>query len=159
MKILLIDDDKFFHNFYAVKLKEEGYEVEVASDGAEGLDKIATFGPDVILLDLIMPKKDGFEFLQEIQKNATYKAIPIVVFSTLGDQPDVERALQLGAKDFVNKSFLDFDGLKAKIAKYALPGATPAVKPVQSVPVTQPSSPASTPAGTAPAQTPVQPKS
>lgn len=122
MKILLVDDDKFFHNFYAVKLKEEGHQVEVASDGIEGLEKITQFNPDIILLDLIMPQKDGFEFLQDMGKNGSLQKIPVVVFSTLGDQPDVQRAIQLGAKDFVNKSFLDFDGLKAKIAKYA-PGA------------------------------------
>lgn len=118
MKILLVDDDKFFHNFYAVKLKELGYEVDVASDGVEGFAKIATFQPNLILLDIIMPKKDGFDFLQDMQANPTYKNIPVIVFSTLGDQPDVAKALKLGARDYVNKSFLDFENLKAKIATY-----------------------------------------
>ncbi len=118
MKILLVDDDKFFHNFYAVKLKEAGYQVDVASDGVEGLAKLASFQPDVILLDMIMPKKDGFEFLQDMAKIPAYKAIPVIVFSTLGDQPDIDKAKQLGAKEFVNKSFLDFENLKTKLASF-----------------------------------------
>ncbi len=118
MKILLIDDDKFFHNFYAVKLKELGYEVEVASDGEEGFAKIGTFQPNLILLDIIMPKKDGFDFLQDLMANPAYKSIPVIVFSTLGDKPDVDKALKLGARDYVNKSFLDFDNLKAKVIAY-----------------------------------------
>ena len=61
MKLLLIEDDKFFHNFYAKKLAEVGYQVEVASDGKEGLEKMRVNKPDLVLLDLIMPIMDGFD--------------------------------------------------------------------------------------------------
>ncbi len=115
MKILLIEDDTFFREFYAAKLKEEGMEIEVASDGEEGLDKAAKVKPDVILLDIIMPKKDGFEVLQAMSLNTTLKKIPVIVFSTLGQESDVEKAKKLGATDYINKSFFDFEGLKTKI--------------------------------------------
>ncbi len=115
MKILLIEDDKFFHNFYARKLVENGYQVDVASDGVEGLAKIKSFQPNLILLDLIMPKMDGFEVLATRTKDEAMKKIPVLVFSTLGQEKDVTRAKSLGATDYVNKSFFDFNKLLAKI--------------------------------------------
>lgn len=90
----------------------------MASDGEEGLAKIPTFQPNIILLDIIMPKKDGFDVLQEMAANPVYKIIPVIVFSTLGDQADLDKAMKLGAKDYVNKSFLDFENLKLKVATY-----------------------------------------
>lgn len=116
MKLLLIEDDKFFHNFYARKLQEVGYTVEVASDGKEGLMKMRANKPDLVLLDLIMPVMDGFEVLTEKGKDATLKTIPVLIFSTLGQDADVKRAKELGATDYANKSFFDFDALQAKIA-------------------------------------------
>lgn len=115
MRLLLVEDDTFFREFYSAKLKAEGMEVEVASDGEEGLKKAAEVKPDLILLDIIMPKKDGFDVLQSLSQNATLKKIPVIVFSTLGQESDVEKAKKLGAIDYINKSFFDFDGLKAKI--------------------------------------------
>ena len=115
MKLLLVEDDTFFREFYSAKLKEEGMEVEVASDGEAGLEKAQSIKPDVILLDIIMPKKDGFEVLQALSQSASLKKIPVIVFSTLGQETDVEKAKKLGARDYINKSFFDFDGLKTKI--------------------------------------------
>lgn len=111
MRLLLVEDDKFFREFYAFKLKEKNIEVEQAGDGEEALAKIPQFKPDLILLDLIMPKKDGFELLKDLSNDPEMSRIPVLVFSTLGQQKDVDRAKQLGAKGFVNKSFFDFDNL------------------------------------------------
>ncbi len=119
MRILLVEDDTFFREFYAAKLHEEGMEVEIASDGEEGLEKAEKTKPDVILLDIIMPKKDGFEVLQALSQNATLKKIPVIVFSTLGQESDMEKAKKLGATDYINKSFFDFAGLKTKIKAVA----------------------------------------
>ncbi len=110
MKILLIDDDKFFRQLYSEKLREKGAEVVVAENGEDGLKQVATFQPDIILLDLVMPKMDGFDFLK-----ALTVAIPVLVFSTLGQEKDIEQAKHLGAKGYVNKSFYDFDKLFATI--------------------------------------------
>src|SRR5579859_2757452 len=103
MRILLVEDDTFFRKFYARKLKENGFEVEEAGDGQEGLEKIEKFKPDFLLLDLIMPKKDGFELLSELQKKPEFKSMPILVFSTLGQEKDIEKARQLGAWGYANK--------------------------------------------------------
>jgi DNA-binding response OmpR family regulator len=115
MKILIIEDDKFFREFYALKFKEQSAEVAIAADGEEGLQKIAENRPDVILLDLIMPKKDGFDVLQVLAKETAAVHIPVLVFSTLGQEKDIEKAMQLGAKGYVNKSFYDFDVLYNKV--------------------------------------------
>ncbi len=115
MKILLIEDDNFFREFYASKLKEKNIEVDVAVDGEEGIAKIQSFVPDVVLLDIIMPKKDGFEVLKEMAQLHLLPKISVLVFSTLGQEADVEKARLLGAKGYVNKSFFDFDKLYARI--------------------------------------------
>ena len=115
MKVLLIEDDTFFRGFYSTKLKEKGMEIETAADGEEGLLKITAFNPDLVLLDIIMPKKDGFEVLAAMKEAGLTVKIPVLVFSTLGQEKDVEKARQLGARGYVNKSFFDFDKLYARI--------------------------------------------
>ncbi len=115
MKILLIEDDVFFRRFYAEKLKELGYQIDEASDGEEGLEKINAGKPDLIILDIIMPKMDGFEVLTARANNPTIKKIPVLVFSTLGQETDVEKAKKMGANDYVNKSLFKFEDLIAKI--------------------------------------------
>ncbi len=115
MKILLAEDDPFFQNFYSRKLLEHGFEVDVAHDGNEAIDKIFKHTPDVVLLDLIMPGRNGFEVLSEVSKNNTIKKPPIIVFSTLGQTSDIEKAKQLGAVTYINKTFFDFDNLLSKV--------------------------------------------
>lgn len=113
MSILIIEDDSFFQKFYAEKLAEQGFAVTTAANGKEGLEILNKNRVDIILLDLIMPVMDGFEFLQEFAK--LKESIPILVFSTLGQTEDIERAKKLGATDYVNKSFFDFPKLLEKI--------------------------------------------
>jgi CheY-like chemotaxis protein len=115
MKILLAEDDPFFQNFYSQKLTEQGIEVDVAGDGNEALQKMMASKPDVVLLDLIMPNKDGFEVLTEVAKHESLRKIPIIIFSTLGQDSDVEKAKKLGATEYVNKTFFDFDNLLSKV--------------------------------------------
>lgn len=117
MKILVIDDDEFFRKFCAAKLSENGHTVETAADGQEGLQKIPTFLPQAILLDMIMPKIDGFTVLQRLAGDPRYNKIPVIVFSTLGQEADVQKAKGLGARDFINKSFFDSGEVLAKITK------------------------------------------
>ncbi|HLC94338.1 MAG TPA: response regulator [Patescibacteria group bacterium] len=114
-KILLVEDDVFFQKFYTSKLKEEGMEVYTASNGEEGLQKAREIIPSLIILDIIMPKKDGFEMLKDMSQDSTLKKIPVIIFSTLGQEEDVKKAKQLGALDYVDKSSFDFANLKAKI--------------------------------------------
>src|SRR3989344_7098024 len=98
MKILLIEDDKFFREFYAQKLREKSIDVDQAGDGKEGLQKINQNIPDIILLDIIMPVMDGFQVLEELAKQVATKNIPVLVFSTLGQEKDIQKAMELGAK-------------------------------------------------------------
>ncbi len=115
MKLLIIEDDTFFQKFYKTQLEAQGFEVDVANNGDVGLEKIKSFQPAVILLDIIMPVKDGFEVLETMGKDGTIKHISVLVFSTLGQEKDIQRAMELGAKGYINKSFFDFSSLVAKI--------------------------------------------
>ena len=117
MKILLIEDDAFFQKFYATKLTEKGFEVFVASDGEKGLKMVSEVKPNVVLLDIIMPIMDGFEVLEALGKDENLKKIPVLVFSSLGQNQDVQKALKLGAVGYVNKSFYDLDTLLSKITQ------------------------------------------
>jgi len=115
MKILLMEDDSFFREFYASKLQEKNIEVEKAADGEEGLEKLKEFIPDLVLLDIIMPKKDGFDVLKEMAQMQLLPRIPVLMFSTLGQEHDVEKARLLVARGYVNKSFFDLDKLYTRI--------------------------------------------
>lgn len=117
MRILLVEDDPFFQKFYAYKLAEKGFTVDVGTDGVEGLKLMQANKPDLILLDLIMPNMDGFGVLAAKAANPALKSIPVLVFSTLSQEEDVKKALSLGALDYANKSFFDFDTLLAKITE------------------------------------------
>jgi CheY-like chemotaxis protein len=115
MKILLIEDDIFFQKFYSTKLQENKVEVEVAGDGEEGLIKMKSSSPDLVLLDLIMPKMDGFAVLTSRSQDENLKKIPVIVFSTLGQEKDVAQAKSLGANGYINKGFFDFNSMVATI--------------------------------------------
>ncbi|MBI2613777.1 MAG: response regulator [Candidatus Levybacteria bacterium] len=115
MKILIVEDDKFFQKFYSTKLQENKVEVEVAGDGQEGLMKMRNSPPDLVLLDMIMPKMDGFAVLAARSQDENLKKIPVIIFSTLGQEKDVENAQKLGANGYINKGFFDFNSMVAKI--------------------------------------------
>jgi len=120
-RLVVVEDDNFFQHFYKSKLIESGYEVEVAGDGSEGLSKIHSFHPDLILLDLIMPNMDGFQLLETLNKDENLKKIPIIIFSTLGQENDIQKAKTLGARDYINKSYFDFSSLLTKIKSHLTP--------------------------------------
>jgi CheY-like chemotaxis protein len=119
MKILIVEDDIFFQKFYRTQLAAQGYEIDVAINGEEALEKIKAFHPNVILLDIIMPKMDGFEVLEALNEDGSIKSLNILVFSTLGQEKDIKRAAELGAKGYINKGFFDFNTLLAKIQEVA----------------------------------------
>lgn len=103
-KILIIEDDKFLLKLYSEKLKREGFEVSEAITGNEGLNKTVAQKPNLIILDLILPRKDGFEVLSEIKLNPATKNIPVIILSNLGQESDVKRGLELGAVNYVVKT-------------------------------------------------------
>lgn len=103
-KIFIVEDEMSLREILTMRLKEAGFEIEVAIDGAEALEKLKTIKPDVILLDIILPKIDGFTVLGKIKEDLTTKDIPVIVLSNLGQDADIKRALDLGAVDYFIKA-------------------------------------------------------
>lgn len=116
-KILLIEDEKIMVNLLEKKLTKEDYDVSVAWDGKEGLGKIRKEKPDLILLDIIMPQMGGFEVMEEIIKDEELKKIPIIIISNSGQPVELERAKELGAKDWLIKTEFDPQEVVDKVVK------------------------------------------
>ncbi|MFH1632233.1 MAG: response regulator [bacterium] len=114
-KVLIIEDDKFLSKIYATKLKKEGIDADFALDGVEGLKKMREDKPSLILLDLILPKKDGFAVLEEMKADPKLKGIPVLILSNLGQESDIERGKKLGAKEFIVKSDTSIQEVISKI--------------------------------------------
>jgi len=116
-KILLVEDEKTMVNLLEKKLSREGYDVSVARDGEKGLKKLKKVRPDLILLDIVMPKMDGFGVMEEIIKNKELKNIPIIIISNSGQPVDLVRAKKLGAKDWLVKTEFDPQEVLDKVIK------------------------------------------
>lgn len=132
-KILLAEDDEFLSSLIKNRLERDRFEVKVAKDGDEILEILKTYQPDLILLDIILPKKLGFEVLEEIQANSKLKRAPVMVLSNLGQDSDIQRAKELGAVDYFIKAKVIIDDLIKRIQSFlgvqagspAPPSATP----------------------------------
>lgn len=114
-KILVVEDDTYLANAYRVKFTKAGFEVKSAFDGDEAIATLQTFIPDLILLDIVMPKKDGFTTLKEIKENEKWKNIPVILASNLGQKEDKEKGMKLGAYDFFIKTDFTLNALIEKI--------------------------------------------
>ena len=103
-KILLVEDDKMLADMYITKFTKEGLEVMRAEDGAEGLEMAQKHKPDLILLDIIMPKLDGFAVLRELKRDKGNSNMHILLLTNLGQSEDVEKGKELGADDYFIKA-------------------------------------------------------
>ena len=103
-KILLVEDDSFLSNMYATKLELEGYEVVIAEDGEAGYEKAVSEKPDVILLDIMLPKLDGFGVLEKVRSNDATQSVPVILLTNLSQDEDIQKGLSLGANDFLVKA-------------------------------------------------------
>jgi DNA-binding response OmpR family regulator len=108
-KILFIEDEPSLQKAISEVLVQEGYKVFGAADGEEGLKKAREEKPNLILLDLILPKKDGFEVLKELKADEKLKDIPVIVLTNLEGVGDVEKALTLGATTYLVKANYDLE--------------------------------------------------
>lgn len=117
-KILIIEDEEIMVGLLRKKLTEEGYQVSVARDGKEGLKIMREVMPDLILLDIIMPKMGGFEVMEEMGKEPELKKIPVVVISNSGQPVELDKAQKLGAKDWLIKTEFDPREVIEKVKKY-----------------------------------------
>ncbi|MEA3453122.1 MAG: response regulator [Patescibacteria group bacterium] len=106
-KILIIEDEEILLNLLKSKLSEIGYEVFTALDGVAGLEAIKEIVPDLILLDLIMPRMGGFELLEKRQEDESIKGIPIIIISNSGQPVEIEKARKLGVSDWLIKTEFD----------------------------------------------------
>ena len=113
-KVLLVDDEVDFIDVVRVRLEANNFEVIVAYDGEAALEKVKEDKPDIIILDVMMPKINGFEVCRMLKFDDNYKAIPIIILSALGQQFDREKAVQCGADAYFIKPF-DLNLLVTKI--------------------------------------------
>lgn len=117
-KILVAEDDKFLANAYRVKLTKEGFETMIVSNGEEVLQALGNFSPDIILLDLMMPKIDGFIVLQILRTTDKWKNVPVIITSNLGQKEDIEKGMKMGATDYIIKSDTAIGDILTKIRTY-----------------------------------------
>src|SRR5476651_1669604 len=103
-KVLIIEDDPLMSRMYQKIFTFEKYEVEVAGDGEEGLAKVLSTNPTIILLDVMMPKMNGLQVLEKLKADPATKAIPVVMLTNLAGQQDAETALSKGAVKYIVKS-------------------------------------------------------
>jgi len=101
-RVLVVDDEQRILNFLSSKLKVSGYEVLTASNGAEALEQVQAQEPDLVVLDIMMPKMDGFETLKELR---TFSSVPVISLSAKGSHVDKVKGLELGADDYLAKPF------------------------------------------------------
>ncbi len=114
-KIMVIEDDRFLSSLIKARLEKEGFVVIQAFDGEEALQTLKQERPNLIILDLIMPKLTGFEVLQSISMSPGLEKIPVVILSNLAQASDIEKARELGAKEYFVKVKISIDDLIGKI--------------------------------------------
>ena len=119
--VFIIEDDAFLLNLLTLKLSKEDLEVVSALDGVEALEKLKTLRPAIILLDLILPRKNGFEVLQELAQDPQLHKIPVIIISNLGQESDIERGKALGAVEYYVKARLSIDELVVKVKEFIGP--------------------------------------
>ncbi|MCD6271073.1 response regulator [bacterium] len=116
-KILIIEDEEILLDLLKKKLSSLGYEVYTAKDGKAGLEAIKEVVPDLVLLDIIMPKMGGFEVMEKLQEDESLKAIPVIVISNSGQPVELNKAKELGAKDWLIKTEFDPKEVIEKVVK------------------------------------------
>ena len=118
VKILFIEDEPTLQKELDEILKQEGFETLSAFDGNEGLKVAKEEKPDLILLDLILPKKDGFEVLRELKADNDLKNIPVIILTNLEGTGDVEKAINLGATTYLIKANYELEDVVRKIKEF-----------------------------------------
>lgn len=113
--ILFIEDESALHKTFGDLLTKEGYKMISALDGEAGLRLAQTEKPDLILLDLILPKINGFEILRELKSNPETKKIPVIVLTNLEELDDIDRAIELGATTYLVKAQYSLEEIAEKI--------------------------------------------
>lgn len=116
-KILLVEDEKIMSDLLTKKLTQAGYDVKVRDDGNAGLEEMRKENYDLILLDIIMPRKGGLEVLEEMKSDDYLKNVPVIIISNSGQPVELSRAKELGANDFLVKTEFDPQEILEKVKK------------------------------------------
>ncbi len=116
-KVLIIEDDPYIADMYATKFRMNEYEIKLAKNGVKAFDELQKEKPDIILLDLLMPGMDGYEFLEKIKKEKEFKNIKVIILTNLGQKREIERALKLGANDYIVKAYFTPEEVVRKVEK------------------------------------------
>ena len=114
---MIVEDDVFLAEIYQKKFEMEGFKVSVANNGEKGLQDIKKKKPDIVLLDILLPKMDGFAVLEEAKKDPEVKDIPIILLTNLGQKDDVQRGLDKGAADYLIKTHFKPSEVVDKVKK------------------------------------------
>jgi len=117
-KVLIVEDEESLAQMYKTKFEREGYQVIIAEDGVAGLELAAKDQPDIILLDIILPQKDGFMVLKELKENKITKDIKVLMLTNLGQDEDVVKGKKLGAIDYLVKANLTPAQLVDKVVEH-----------------------------------------
>jgi DNA-binding response OmpR family regulator len=117
-KILIVEDDEVLLKVLTDELKDAGFDVTVALDGETGLNKVQDERPDLVLLDLLLPKKSGFEVLEAMKEGSETRSVPVMILSMLGQDEDIKRGLKLGANDYIVKSQHAVGEVVEKVANF-----------------------------------------
>ena len=104
-KVLICDDEPYIIESLSYVAKREGFEVIIAEDGEEGLNKAKAVNPDLIFLDVMMPKKSGFEVCEQLKKDENTKGIYIIILTARGEESDERRGIEVGADEYITKPF------------------------------------------------------
>ena len=119
-KILIVEDEKVLSSALSIKFENEGFEVKVVESGDLAMSAVQTFKPDIILLDLLLPKKQGKEVLKELKADPELKLIPVVILSNLDSDDDIKACLTLGAVDYFVKANHPIKEIIEKVKNIAL---------------------------------------
>jgi DNA-binding response OmpR family regulator len=114
-KILFVEDEPTLQKVAGEVLRQEGFIVKSAMDGEEAVRIVKSDKPDIVLLDLILPKKDGFTVLKEMKENEETKDIPVIILTNLEGTEDIEKALEIGATTYLVKANYELDDVVKKI--------------------------------------------
>ncbi len=116
-KILVVEDDNFYRKIYKKKFEVGGYEVETAENGIEGIEKMKGFKPDLVFMDLMMPKMDGFEMMKKVMEDDEIRHIPVIALTNLSTADDAKEVVKRGARSVIVKSDSDPEEVLAEAKK------------------------------------------
>lgn len=119
-KILLVEDEPILSNLLRQRLEKENFQVTLARDGSEAIKSLKQEKPDLILMDIILPKISGFEVMEAMKSDPTLQSAPVVVISNLGQESDVERGQSLGAVGYFVKAQLSVEDLVSKVKEFLI---------------------------------------